>query len=325
MAGAAWLYLGVGANSPGETQQPVYAGVLTSSYRLPPVVVDIALDIEGRGVYAAESRRPGLNRQPVPKDIPRDYFYKAGYAVDPDAGGIHRYTYVAPEFVLGASLFEKRRHEQWAAISDQNRWQGLILRGSPESRIYLYPEGVDAARSYNTFWAVQHKGTQMTQALPPPYSRGYQELRVWFGTGSERIEKDGWVFVSNPAYVAVRPAFGGYRWDPDEPRSMKYLDQKSPVIIDVARPNEFESFAAFQKAVIANPVVVRNGVLEYRGIATGARFRFSIDSDRLPEVNGAPVVINPPYLYAGGFLSSAWGSGTVLVKKGKRQLKIEFR
>ena len=109
-AGLAWLYFGDGDMR--ESFSPPLINAVTSTYRVPDVVNDVALDTEGRGVYEAVSRRPGLNLLPRQANAPVDPETKFPYDVlDPSYGGILRYSFCTPSFILGTSMVERRRDQ----------------------------------------------------------------------------------------------------------------------------------------------------------------------------------------------------------------------
>ena len=64
--GIAWLYFGLGTPL---TKHPGHMCAVTSAYRPPALVADLALDVAGRGTYEYVSRRPGLNLLPKPPGI----------------------------------------------------------------------------------------------------------------------------------------------------------------------------------------------------------------------------------------------------------------
>jgi hypothetical protein len=45
--------------------------------------------------------------------------------MDPKAGGILRYSYCTPDYVMGSWMLDTRT--SYAAINTQNRWQGVIF------------------------------------------------------------------------------------------------------------------------------------------------------------------------------------------------------
>ncbi|MBM4050292.1 MAG: hypothetical protein FJ279_34790, partial [Planctomycetes bacterium] len=109
---AAWYALGVGSS------QFVHLSMLpfvTSSWKIPDVVMDLALDVKGRGSYEVIERRPGLAQPGAEKR-------KGMSQIAPDGGGLVRYTYCTPEFVMGSLLCAARPASDWTSISSQNRW-----------------------------------------------------------------------------------------------------------------------------------------------------------------------------------------------------------
>ena len=119
----AWLYFAIG-EQPKLNGHDV--GALLSSYRPPAVVADIARDTEGRGTYEIRQRVQGLGQQghtfphmDRPDQKPNQF--------RTDGGGILRYSYCTPTFILGTPMTEARPFSDWVMISSQSRWQGVIF------------------------------------------------------------------------------------------------------------------------------------------------------------------------------------------------------
>ncbi|MDT8391754.1 MAG: hypothetical protein RRC34_14735 [Lentisphaeria bacterium] len=119
----AWLYFAIG-EQPEINGHDV--GALLSAYRPPAVVADIARDTEGRDAYEIRQRVQGLGQQghtfphmDRPDQKPNQF--------RTDGGGILRYSYCDPAFILGTPMTEARAHEDWVMISSQSRWQGVIF------------------------------------------------------------------------------------------------------------------------------------------------------------------------------------------------------
>ena len=60
---------------------------------------------------------------------------KAPNQLRTDGGGILRYSFCDPAFILGTPMTEARPLSDWVAISAQNRWQGVIFAGEDDARI----------------------------------------------------------------------------------------------------------------------------------------------------------------------------------------------
>lgn len=337
------MWFHTGAVSKASNHPSLLCGA-TSFYRPPKIVVDLMLDVEGRGVYEYRSRRPGLARKRAPGEPPANYtqdpkaaFYAPGgvYDLAPEGGGLVRYTWCTPDFVMGTSMVEARPREDWTAISSQNRWDGVIFAGHPTARIFTQPLMPARGSVYNAEWSVQAKGVLILQRLRASNARGQ---RVWFDGALRREEKAGWVFAEAPrAFAAVRVVEGGTAWEPDgvaqhhegkgAPAAgawLKCLDEFSPVIIEVARKSDVKDFAAFQAGILANPLTWQGKRLDYRSGQHGVSLTLFGDYSRSPLVDGRPVDYAPPKVYDSPFLESDFGSGVVTIRKGREKLVLDF-
>ena len=182
MDGMAWFHFGLG---PAKSQHPSHMCGATTFWRPSPVVVDLALDPVGRGVYEYSSRRPGLLQPRKAVDAPAQYasdpkhaFFAAQgvYQLRPEGGALLRYTYCTPDFVMGTSMVEARPREDWAAISSQNRWEGVIFAGHPTARIFVQPLQPSRGSVYNANWSVQKRGTLIVQRLKTSNGEGPTRL-----------------------------------------------------------------------------------------------------------------------------------------------------
>ena len=319
----AWAYLGMGEmERPNENELTV----LTSAYRLPDVVAELALDVEGRGVYEIRQRPLGL--------ASGGFYRNPDYRLNTDWGGILRYSYCTPGFILGSLMFDARPYDEWTLISSQNRWQGVIFRGHLDARIvvqcrtadYTNP-AVQVKRAYNQHWSVQRKGTLISQKLHT--SRETAGMRVWFSAAglSAPVTIADWTFVeAEQAYTAVRVVSGGFEWEPEAEFAGAWMvcrDEWSPVILEVGLKEVFGSFADFQTRVLANPLQMEGGRLVYQGIY-GDRFEFFSDFTCSPRINGQPAVEKPEMAFESPFVQSAWDSGLVTLQKGGRQYVMNF-
>jgi len=326
--GMAWFPFGLGTPM---SKHPALMCLATSSYRPPLCVVDMALDVEGRGAYEYVSRRPGLNLLPKPGET--DW---QTYVLRPDYGGILRYSYCTPDFVMGTSMVEARPADEWSAISSQNRWDGVIFGGHPDARIFVQPLKPQRGSFYNPHWTIQHKGVLIFQKLRT--HKGARGQRIWFSDALKRVEEDGWVFAEAPrAYAACRVVRGKTRWEPDdskqhhedtkEPDPGVWLaceDEFSPIVIEVARKSEFADFAEFKSAIKANPLALKDGALTYRGLGDSGEFTFFAESPRPPLLNGQPLNFRPAKVYDSPFIQGDWDSGVVVLQKGTRREVLDF-
>ena len=234
-----------------RSQHPSVMCAATTFWRPSVVVAELARDAADRGVYEYVSRRPGLAAPTGEK--PRNFvadpahpFREARgvYGLRPEGGGLLRYSYCTPDFVLGTSMVEARPKEDWTNISSQNRWEGVIFGGHRTARIFVQPLQPKRGSVYNANWSAQKRGVLVVQRLKGSNAKGQ---RVWFDASLPRVEANGWVFAKAPrAYAAVRVVTGGTAWEPDAVEQhhegkgrtdlgvwLRCLDEFSPVILEV--------------------------------------------------------------------------------------------
>jgi hypothetical protein len=305
---------------------------LTSSWRMPDGVRDLALDVKSRGNYEVRERRPGLLREGQQQS-------HEGCPMNPEFGGIVRYGYCTPEFILGSLLFEARPTSDWAQVSSQNRWHGAVFRGATDARIFPYCESLHS--SYNAQWSAQDKGTLIAQKLKA--SKGTLGLRVWFSKEglSVPVKRGDWFFSeSEGARAAVRVVSGEVTMEQQRTVSIEAQDRKKgeavgggfvlkcseeffPVILEVALKADFPTMESFQEAVLGCPLKHAEGCLSYTGLG-GGEIRFFTDQTRPPEINGRMVNYAPAKVYDSPFIQSEWDSGVVTIQKGARKLVLDF-
>lgn len=312
-----YIFFGIGEKPRFET---TILSAMTTSYRPPTVVYDIVCDLNGRGNYEVRQRamglaEPGFNSPPV-------------YHLRTDFGGIVRYSFCTPDFIIGTAMFEARPYEDWTLISSQNQSRGVIFTDNTEAGILPQCEKIKNNRLYNSMWSVQEKGTQISQKLQT--SRGAGRTMVWFSAEGlhNPIEDGGWIFTeSEGAYAAVMVVNDSYEWEDNtgSPKG-KWLvckNEYSPIILEVDQKSNYKSFEAFRERVHRNNLSFENNILKYTGIY-GDEFAFYADYSKSPEINGLPVNYAPEKVYDSPFLQSDWNSGIVQICKGTRSLDLDF-
>jgi len=331
----AWLYFEIG-------EQPQLSGhdigALLSSYRPPAVVADIARDTEGRGTYEIRQRVQGLGFQghtfphmDKPDQKPNQF--------RTDGGGILRYSYCNPAFILGTPMTEARPSSDWVMISSQSRWQGVIFAGAGDPRIVPVPRARDNRVAFNQFWSVQSKGSLITQKLRT--SKGAAEMMVWISAkGLNKPVREGDVlFVEAPgAYAAIRVAKGDFKVTEEVLEGTREegtsfatppghivtpADEYAPVILDVMSKREAKSFDAFKAKVKASKPKLDGPMLKYRTLY-GDELTFDTSYKKKPAINGQPVDYAPKKVFDSPFLNADYDSGIVTISKGKRTLTLDF-
>lgn len=339
MDGLAWFPFGLG---PARSQHPSAMCAATTFWRPSPVVAGLARDAAARGVYEYASRRPGLALPPAaaPRnfvDDPAHPFHEplGVYALRPEGGGLLRYSYCTPDFVLGTSMVEARPKEDWTAISSQNRWEGAIFGGHPTARIFVQPLKPRRGSVYNANGSVQKRGVLIVQRLKGSNAKGQ---RVWFDASLRRVETNGWVFAEAPrAYAAVRAVDGKTAWEPDTAEQhhdadertdrgewLRCADEFTPVILEVVRKADCPDAAEFRRAILAHPIRREGARLDYRSSFHRTALTLFTDYSRPPEIDGKPVDYAPPRVFDSPFLRSDFGSGVVTIRNGDERLDLDF-
>ena len=330
----AWIYFGIG-------EQPALNGhdinPYLSSYRPPAVIADLALDHEGRGQYEVYQRVQGLGEQghTFPKMDAHD---KQPSKLNTDGGGILRYTFCDPAFIMGTPMHQPRPVSDWVGISSQNRWHGVIFPGDDGARIVPIARPKDSWRAKNAQWSVQSKGTLIAQKLKS--NKGAAEMIVWLSKEglSEPVEKDGVIFVeSDGAYAAVRVANGGYQWgDPTFTsntatgqrkvrigRVVVPDDEYAPVIVEVMAKRDAKSFASFKAKVLASMPKIADGVLHYTSVY-GDTLTLDMNQKKAQTINGETVDLKPRRVYDSPFVQADYDRGIVKIQKGDRRIILDF-
>lgn len=326
----AWYNLGL--VGPSVIKQNIFS-FITSDYRMPDVVMDIALDVEGRGDYEVNQRRIGLSKDGKSFNIP---YY--GFNTDE---GLIRYSYCTPDYIMGTFECEALPSpilsdgttggKEWSMLSAQNRWMGVIFEGHHSARIYAQCNLTSGKANYNSHWGFQKKGCMVVQKMKDDYSRYAEDLRIFvsdFGR-TKMLEKDGWFFAEyDGAYAAVRFVSGGYK--------SEYLNDNlwpgywltanetySPAIIEVDKKSNYSSFEDFQKKVMALNITVSDNAVEHTTLF-GDNIKFYTDFSKVADINGEPVNINPTKVMDSPFVQSDFDSGIYTIKKGARTLNLDF-
>lgn len=329
----AWFYFGIG-------KQPAVYGhdmdAALSDYRPPAVVADIALDVSGRGRYEVRQRPQGLGATGRPL---KTAVTKVPSKMRTDGGGILRYSYCDPAFIMGTPMTAARPLKDWAAISSQNRWQGVIFTGEEDARIVPIVRPKDNRVALNAQWSVQSKGSLITQKLK--HHRGGAEMIVWMSNDglSVPVEKEGIVFVeAENAYAAIKVVKGGFQWrqtpfiaidgqknrrSTREGKTMILNEEYAPVIFEVMAKSDVSSFAAFKAMVKACKIRLNGPVLEYKSIY-GEQLTFDTSAREVPSINGHPVNYAPKKVFESPFLNADWNSGIVTITKGNRKKVLNF-
>ena len=331
----AWFYFGMGKKIDRVFGHDV--AVMTSKYRPPAVIADIALDAAGRGSYVIRQRAQGLGERG--NSFPVATAKSNPSKLSSKAGGIVRYSYCTPSFIIGTPMVEARPLNDWVNISSQSRWQGVIFAEVGDPRIVPIVRPKNNKECYNSFWSVQSKGTLISQKLKT-HKGGAEKMVFISKVGiSDPIEEKDCIFLeTQEAYTVIRIPAGGYKWHekPLEYQATTGGDRKSPpgkvlflnkdfapVILEVMAKSEVKSMKDFKKKVLASKPTLKNGLLTYKTIY-GDELSFDTTQKSPPTVNGVKVNYAPQKVYDSPFLQSDYDSGVITIQKGNRKRILNF-
>lgn len=312
----AWYYLGT--NEINAPYNNLYT-LITSDYRMPLLVMDIALNVESRGNYAIVQRRLGRAE--------KGFFTPPDYHVLEDKGLV-RYTYCTPQFMAGSFLCEALPYEDWTLISSQNRWAGIVYADAADARIYAHCRTGRDNRGYNQFWCVQEKGAMIFHKLDTlVHSRGAYDMRMWVSKVGlkNRIERGGWIFwETKGTYTAMRCAIGGYHIQEVKNGCWVVADEcYAPFVVEVALKSAFKDYVEFQDMILSLDCEVKDDRVVYRSLANDV-LTLPLDYKGLPTVNESNVDLAPTWGMYSPFVRSAFDSGLVRIEKDGRSLLLDF-
>jgi hypothetical protein len=336
MGGAdAWYLLGSGQPEDKNTAHPSGWCGATTSYTPLPLISEIQARRRELGTYVIRSRQPGLVDPHAPRlanyvdDKTYRLYQPTGvYTLDPQCRSLVRETYASPEFILGTSMIPAKTETPFAAVSAQNRWEGVMFSGSGGARIFMQPQVEHGkGKSYNAQWSVMDQGVLVVQRLPPEKGEVVQDVFVSHALHTD--EKDGWVFVTAPeAYAAIRVVDGGSHWiDSEKKGAGRYMELDkplSPVILEVVPKTAYASLDAFEHAIAANKLAVAKDHIEYHSAFYRNALTLYSDYSRPPLVDGKPVDYEPEMGFDGPVLRSRFGSDKVELRALGQVHELKF-
>lgn len=346
---AAWLYFGVGSvnydqitsiGSDSIRLASHYMGMF-SGYRPDDVVYRILEDRESAAPFAVIQRRLGKSLLPYREFD--EFIAVKTTRYDVEEGDCLKYSWVAPDFVLGTVMRPPHDAGVWHPGSAQGWWHGLLIAGErpddPPERVVptvINNNEIQQADVYSDQYAIQSKGSFMTRRLPDAFwgiDNTQLPMGIYISNGlQESTEHSGsFLFVESPnCWVAVRAV------DTNFELSNKTLAQKhqvkgnffklknedQPIIIEVAEPGAYESFESFKAAASSAKLVSRDGTYTYHSLSGD---RLTLFDDRsYPEINGEEIEYNPKMAYDSPYVKSVWDSGIVTISAGGDVKTLDF-
>jgi len=299
----------------------------TTEYRLPDVVIDIALNPHERGQYVYQSLRPAKLVE-APAKSPDGI---SGYWMDGQHPHMLRYSYCTPDYILGSWMLDPR--VDYAAINTQNRWQGVIFATDRSARVFPQCLGLRNGKTYNQHLAVQHENVMIVQKNRIK-SKQVGPSRVFFAPSMRQrlIEQDGWLFLQEgDAYLALRilaedddETAPHYRWDGGW---LVAADDLAPVVFVAGRRERFRSLERFIAYVLEHSITHDRDALHYifeNTLGQTTTLTLRLDGRALPEVNGNCIRLAPNKVYDSPYLKADHRSGVITIQKAPRKMTLDF-
>jgi len=240
------------------------------------------------------------------------------------------YAWVTPEYIMGGVMIDPGQNH---SANTQGRWSGVIFRDLSAIELPSYSKEK---------WCVQHKDVMISQRCLALYYGG--DNKVTFQIDSPRVEKDGWIFVSNGEAFGAVKVLGKTSWKDGDKVTLAIDDDLAPIIIQVGRPKVYRSFENFQRLILAAPLTYRDDVVRYRGPNSVAlefpcltRQRYERGKRQanegkpkgvfaLPKINGKTIEFGSEreYVYQSPFMELKRGSEVVTVRYGGQEWRYDF-
>ncbi len=311
-------------DSPGTTFDLSNYQLATSDYYPAPAIVALAKEFRNRGAYAFAKTAPGAVAFGISdtgskwRTMDRDNL-------------MARNGFGTAHYIMGShGMDTTAKTDPYRA----QRWQGLVFANDPMACIGMDGKSGVTKGGYisNPFKTIQDRNVMVTMKWGPVIDKG-TDTRLWIYLSSvlDAVEEEGgWIFVrSGGAYAAIRIVEGGYKWSRPWQHSATFsVKEKSYVtpasadtpIITVANDavDYGNDFAAFKRALIAQPIGWKGGVLTFSTIIHEGPLKPG-------KVNGEPVNLRPSRVNDSPFIRSDADSGIVYLRKGEETLKLDFR
>jgi hypothetical protein len=188
-----------------------YSAVMLDDYYFPEWLFNLSLDTRGRGVYEIVKR--GIGEEETTR--PRPSGTERTMLTDVESR-LLKYSWVTPYYILGTQM--DHPDAVHSHLSATGRWHGLIVGGSPATRI-VPTAGRNSNRRYDleAMWlTAQHRNVligqqarrwhQISPEWYPAQPIFQKPVEIHIGKGwDEIVHEAGWIFLrKGAAYAAVR-------------------------------------------------------------------------------------------------------------------------
>lgn len=297
---------------------------LATTYRAPPIIVDLALDRADTYVNLERKHLHNVD-DPLPEK--------------PLDGSIRKYTYWTPDFILGCVQKQDDYPEtlkgKWYAHHEQQEWD-LTIGARTRSRLFTHHPGQGGTGTHG-YWVgdtrcncghfFQSQGALIALYDIPP-AEPLQLIHAYLPKNEfdEIKERDGFVFLREGNVCAALKLLQGYEWTSEGQWKDKELiskGNKHAVVCEAAKLSDVGSFQTFQDDILANAIQFDPNAMSlvYHSKRYG---ELRMNTKRLRELNGKPIDLDYP-TYGSPYMHSPWDSGIIEITKNKQRLLLDFR
>lgn len=305
-------------------------------YRPPEILAAIARNPD-RGAYQVTSRRAGM--------LATDNCSQGYPIMFDETGGsrLRRDVYYTSDYALATITYDPNRAYRSSITLAQT--MGATFAANAHLRINVIGTGFYPNRAT---CGITGAGVSIIARDPNAVEgRGRFKsngTRIFLNNQTlweNRVEApSGWFFTrASDAYAAIRVAGGGYGmttktyvWPDRQLKEVErtnghYLELKdmwAPVVLQMGRAKDYESFEAFQASVKDNPFTYEDSKLTYTSEA-GDIYEAWAKFTSLPTINGKTINLNPVKTYDSPFLSMEHGSNKAVIRcRGLEDVVLKF-
>lgn len=326
------IFYGQPGKSPRKYGNHESYAALVTSFRLPEIIKELAMQPKEKGCYEyissrlAEGEVKLMGFEFAPGHKTPLYFPTI-------PSSLYRYTYATPSYILGWFAIDEAKH--YIYINSQNQWMGAITAANADSRIFVQLTGTWEPRTgFRELQAVGNKHAVIIRKQIS--SNDIANLKVYYSNDFTIEDANGWIFGYNGdksvycAFKGTQPyGEAAYLKEDDEQKLGAWIHYTHPdtiIAMELAQASEYESFDAFKIDISDNKLEWEEyrESLVYEPTRNVGALKIFVDT-RLGMVNDRPIDIQPDFTYSSPFMQSDYASHKILIKglNGK-SLEINF-
>ena len=286
---------------------------LLSSYRPPELAKMLSASPEERGRFEATFRQPGIGNT-VREDVTGvPMFYHS------DIKSVVRYTYTTPKYIMGT--FVRNNSLQHSVLSDQNRWEGVIMNNPLSGKIFpRFVSGETGAKAFVTMQKgpvmIGKRGQQRNVEI---YVLPYVEVNE---NGDVDLD-EGWYFGEcDGVYYGIKAASGTLALSAS--KHLLLTDSDSQFIIHMGDRETDGTFEEFCTRLKSNEITADDTEITYTDPVWGTMRMLSANVENIRYINGKAVDTDPQRVIDSPYLWGDFAQGKLYTKYKDEILLYDF-